>query len=51
MGSFQCVEKIEFQKKMLQHPKLAALSVSVQLISGEKCLLTSYSDTFIDKML
>ena len=43
--------KNEFQRKMLQLPKLAALSVSVQLFSGEPFLLTSHSDTIIDKIL
>jgi hypothetical protein len=34
MGGSLRVEKNDFQRNMLQHPKLAALSVSIQLISG-----------------
>jgi len=44
-------KKNEFQRKMLRHPKLEALSVSVQLFSGNHFLLTSYCDTIIDRLL
>jgi hypothetical protein len=36
---------------MLQHPKLAALSVTIQEFGGEQFLLTSYCDKIIDRML